>query len=122
MAGEAENITAEQIAEAKAAREATIQVGEAIDQMQKSKGWQIFSALLAMRRREIYERGDYTSLEDFKADRKALGIVDHILDDLNGYKSDAKEIIEEMARASVDEPERGVLMLDQMGGVDNREG
>lgn len=67
------------------------QIGTAVESLLKHSGWQVFLALFENKKREILKKEDYVSLEDFRADRSALKIVQGIFDLMPTYIEDATE-------------------------------
>lgn len=109
------SISAEQIKEYAAA---SGKISSALEQLFKLDGWKIFMALYEKRKKEIKDRADYKTIEEFHADRKAIDIVDGILDDFDSYVKDASEAAEALKKLSTDEPDkdRGIMLIDP---VDN---
>jgi hypothetical protein len=68
----------------------TAKAATAITAMLGSDGWAIFTAILADRKREVQERDDYATLEDFRTDRRALAIVADLIGGLETLVEDAK--------------------------------
>lgn len=87
-----------------------------IDSLIKSEGWQVFLALFEKEKKEIKEKEDYSTLEQFNADRKAIKIFENILDRMNGYSTDAKEAGELLTKITTEAegqtPNKGSLMID----------
>lgn len=107
--------------EGKAYNSAAISVGSAIESMIKSDGWSIFMALFERKQKEIQLRSDYESLEEFKADRKAIDIVHELVDITKTFKEDADSILDSMKKDGEQVKSRGIMMLDTLEGG-NREG
>ena len=96
----------------------TGKIAAAVESMLRQDGWQIFMALYNRTKNEIKEKNDYASLEDFKADRKALDIVEGVLDVFKGYISDASDAATLLAGLSPEESptDRGIMLIEQAEG------
>lgn len=64
-------------------------VATAVQGLFKHEGWAIFVELFNKRSDEVKDRDDYTSLEDFKADRRAIKQVEELVEELRSYIDDA---------------------------------
>ena len=92
-------------------------IAVAIEALMKQDGWMIFMALYERRKQEIQEKDDYPSLEDFKADRRALDIVEGIIDSFKGYIQDATEAANTLAGLTSEPPkDRGIMLIEHMEG------
>lgn len=101
----------------------TSRIASAIGALVKHDGWIVFMALYERRKKEIRAKDDYASLEEFKADRKAIDIVDGILDTFEGYIKDAGEAAELLQGLSTEPPvNRGIMLIEQAEGGGNMEG
>lgn len=92
-------------------------VARDIEALIKSDGWQIFLALLEREKRDIKERTDYKTIEEFKAERKAIEVFDGIMEKFNEYISDASEADDLIIKITQDlsqTPNKGVLILDSL--------
>lgn len=98
-------------------------VGSAIESLRRHDGWQIFLALYKRRKETIKETNDYADITDFRADRKALDIIDEIFTEMEGFISDADEATKQLVGISSDDTprERGIMLIEAMEDV-NREG
>lgn len=98
---------------------ATGKISSAVDSMVRSDGWQIFMALFEREKKAIKDKDDYPSLQDFKADREAIAIVERILDTYQGYIQDAKDAADMMAMMSTEESptERGIMLIEAAEGA-----
>lgn len=67
----------------------TMKVATAVASLFKQEGWQIFRALFEQKKQEVKDKDDYASLEDFKADRRALKTVEDMIGELASYIDDA---------------------------------
>lgn len=87
----------------------------AIVSMMKSDGWAVFMALYKREKAAIKEREDYTTIEEFKGDRAAIGIIDGILETFEGYIEEAKEAAD-LLSSSTDSPkqERGIMLIESV--------
>ena len=118
MAGEIDKLDHAKIKEYAAA---SSRIGSAIEALSKHDGWQIFIALYARKKNEIKERRDYEDIVEFRADRKALDIVDALFDEMEGFVTEAGEAAERLSQISPDEGQsRGIMLIEQMEGS-NRE-
>lgn len=109
-----DNIT---IDRAKAYASDTSKIAGAIESMIKSDGWELFKAIWAREKRIILEKQDYTTIEEFKGDRKSLEHFDAILEKFEGYIADAVEAGETLKKLIEDNsqtPNKSVLILDSM--------
>ena len=86
-------------------------VGGAIEALQKSEGWQILMKLYEQRKQEIKDKEDYATLEDFRADRRALEIVEGILVELDDFVSDAMESTVGISDEELPK-ERGIMLIE----------
>lgn len=82
------------IAEVEAYVADTAKVASAVESLMRSEGWRLFTAYYDWRKNQIKERRDYTSLEDFHGDRKALDLVDEIIATLESYIDDASRAVD----------------------------
>lgn len=92
----------------------TTKISAAVVALMKQDGWQIFLATYAREKDLIKEKGDYATLEDFKADRRAIQIVDTIIETFKGYVDDAEAAAETLKRFAEDDlpTDRGIMLLD----------
>lgn len=91
-------------------------IASAIQSVFRHDGWQIFLAVFQKEKDEIKERKDYTTLEDFKADRKAIDIIESVIETLSGYIADATEA-DSLLKTLTDPsqtPSKSVLILDSL--------
>lgn len=93
-------------------------ISSAIQSIIRSDGWMIFLALYKRKKREIMDRDDYATIEEFKADRKAIEIVDGILDEFNGWIEDAEAAAVLLAGLTGEEstPDRGIMLIEAAEG------
>lgn len=112
MAGE---LTADKIKEYSAN---SARVASAIEGLMRHDGWQIFLALYDRRKEDIRAKADYASLEDFKADRRAIEIVDEIIEEFKGFVADAAEAAAFVAGLPTEEEprSRGIMLIESMEG------
>lgn len=98
---------------------ATEKISGAVLSMLKTDGWQIFLALYARERDRIKEKKDYVSLEDFKADRAAIDIVDSIVNTFKGYVDDAEDAAKMLAAFGEEDTNsnRGIMLIDAAEGA-----
>ena len=89
-------------------------LAQAIEQLEKSDGWAVFMALFQREKQIIYEKDNYDTLADFKGDRKAIEIVDGIIDIFKGYKQDASDAATLLTGLSPDDAkqERGIMIIE----------
>lgn len=94
-------------------------ISAAVVALMKQDGWQIFLTTYAREKDRIKEKDDYATLEDFKADRRAIGIVDTIIETFKGYVEDAEAAAETMRRFAADDlpKDRGIMLLDAQEGA-----
>lgn len=106
--------------------QATIKIASAVESMLKQDGWKIFMALYDREKKRIRAKDDYASLEDFKADRKAIDIVDSVLDTFEGYMEDAKAaslLLNALSAAEEDGGKnRGIMLIEASEGNATLEG
>lgn len=97
----------------------TGKIAAAVESMLRQDGWQIFMALYQRTKNEIKEKNDYPSLEDFKADRRAIDIVEGVLDTFRGYMQDAADAGTLLAGLSPEETptDRGIMLIEAAEGV-----
>ena len=62
-----------------------------VEAMLKSPGWEIFKDILGKKFQEIKDKDDYETIEDFRADRKAVEIVSGIVKELEDIVLEAEE-------------------------------
>lgn len=99
--------------------ENTASLAGIVSQLVQSSGWQIFLALYELRKREIKNKSDYESFEDFKADRRALDIVDGIVQSFEDYQNDAKDAAEALLKLTGEDTpiERGIMLIEHVEGA-----
>jgi len=116
MAGEPGTVDPEKVKDYAAA---TGKISSAVSSMVGSDGWLILMALLKREREAIYEKKDYPTIQDFKADREALDIVDRILDTFKGYVEDAKDAAEMLSKLDEQESptDRGIMLIERAEGA-----
>lgn len=96
-------------------------VASAVESLQKHDGWKIFLALFVTKKIEIKDREDYDSLEDFRADRRAIGIVEDIIGTFDGYREDATQartLFDKLADAENQTPTSISLGQDNETGIE----
>lgn len=79
------------ISEAKAYANDRGKLGHAIESLLRHDGWKIFVSLYNQRKKGVKDKTDYASIEDFRADRRALEIIDGIIDEMPGFIEDATD-------------------------------
>ena len=62
-----------------------------VEAMLKSPGWEIFEDILDKKFQKIKDKNDYETIEDFRADRKAVEIVSGIVKELKDIVLEAEE-------------------------------
>lgn len=98
----------------------TAKLADVVAALEKSQGWRVFMALFKQREREIKDRSDYASLEDFKADRRAIEIVHDIIGEFSKFSDDAtsaNDLLTKLTQAETQTPDAMLL-----GGEDGIEG
>lgn len=113
---------ADPAADSKAYQAAVEALASACENLLGSDGWQIFLALFHRRKQEIYSRDDYETLADFKGDRKAIEIVEGIIEDMRTFKEDGEAQREYLAHLNDADPTpRGIMLIEAVDG-DNEAG
>lgn len=89
-------------------------VASACESMMKSEGWGLFMALFEIEKRAIKDTEDYATIEEFRADRGAIKIVEAIIEKMRGYISDAQSAAELFQRlqGKGEDASRGIMMID----------
>lgn len=83
-----------------------------VESLVKSDGWCIFLAKWEKEKKAIHLK-DYKTFEEFKADRKAIEIFEGILEDFEGYISDAHEAQDLLTNNAENQTQsKGALMID----------
>lgn len=101
----------------------TAKLASVIESLTRSEGWQVFRAMFERKAQEIKDKTDYGSLEDFKADRRAIQIFEDILMDFEGYIEEHEEAKEVLSKLAADEGQTpGSLVLDSVDGETGMEG
>lgn len=96
-------------------------VGGALEGLFKHEGWQIFLALYWRRKKDIQAKSDYDSLDAFRGDRKALEIIDELIEEMRGFIAEAGEAQAALVGISGEEaPPRGIMLIEAMEDT-NRE-
>ena len=104
-------LSREQIEEYAASTE---KIANAVSSLTRHDGWGIFLALVAREFDTIKEKADYEKLEDFKADRRAIEIVETIIETFKGYIEDAETAQTLLAGLRDGAPQdRGILLIEQ---------
>lgn len=73
--------------------EGKINIGRTIQSFVDHKGFELLMAIFATEVAEIKNKDDYKTIEDFKADRKAIKIVRTMLDELQSYIDNSEHAI-----------------------------
>ncbi len=91
-------------------------LASSVEQVIKTDGWQIFLALWEIEKREIYHKNDYPTIQDFKADRKAIELFESITERFTGYMADAMEadVLLKTLTSDSQTPNKHVLMIDSL--------
>ncbi len=87
MSMETDNISKEELRKLLESRTA---LGGKVQDLLKHDGFLILKAVFENFVRDIKNKDNYLSLEDFRADRKAIEIVQGILEELKGFVNDAE--------------------------------
>lgn len=97
---------------------ATGKIAQAVESLTRHDGWLIFMALYQREKNRIKEQSNYSTLEDFKADRRAIEIVEAILDEFQGYISDAQGAGDMLAGLSPETAgkDRGIMLIEAAEG------
>lgn len=67
-----------------------IDIGRLVKTVTSSEGWKLFLGLYRKKALEVRAKDDYASLEDFRADRRAVTIVRELIDEFLMYEEDAE--------------------------------
>lgn len=78
------------IGQARAYAEDTARVAGAVQALLKHDGWKTFIGLWTLRKFELRAKDDYASLEDFKADRRAIKLIEDLFGELETLTEDAE--------------------------------
>lgn len=70
-----------------------IDKGRTVESFVSHNGWQLLMIIFVSEELRIKNKSDYKTMEDFKADRKALKIVQGMIDELKSYIDDSKEAV-----------------------------
>lgn len=106
-------ITAEEI---RKFTEDEVALGRTVESFLLHNGFKLFMAIYLTERAEILQKEDYKSLEDFKADRKALKIVQTMLDELESYKDKAESAFDRLTKLEKAESQTpSLLSIDGEG-------
>jgi hypothetical protein len=109
------DLSKEQIEEYAASTE---KIANAVVSLTRHDGWGIFMALLEREFAAIKEKSDYAKLEDFKADRAAIAIVEDIIETFKGYIEDAESAQTLLAGLAEEAPQdRGILLIEHQEGA-----
>jgi hypothetical protein len=101
---------------------AAARLGGAIEALERHDGWQIFLGLFHRRKQEIYSRSDYETLDEFKGDRKAIEIVQGIIEEMMTFKEDAEALTHALSTMNQgEEVPRGIMLIEAVEG-ENQEG
>lgn len=95
-----------------------IDLGRTVESFISHNGWKILMAVFLLKEKEIKDKADYKSLEEFKADRKALKIVQGMIDEFNSYIDDSKEAIIRLNKLKEAESQTPDLLSVDGEGID----
>lgn len=95
-----------------------IDLGRTVESFISHNGWKLLMAIFLSQERKIKDKADYKSLEEFKADRKALEIVQDMIDELNSSIDDSKEAIIQLNKLNQAESQTPDLLSVDGEGID----
>ena len=102
--------------------EKKVGIGEKIRQLVDSDGFLILKAIFKNFENDTLAKDDYKTLEEFKAERKALRIVQGMLNNLSSYIGEADQAYSELKKLIEAECSTPSLLSLDGEGMDNEEG
>lgn len=97
-------------------------LGVKVQQLLDSDGFLILKVIFKNLENDIRDKDDYKSLEDFKADRRAVKIIKDALSELESCVGDAEQASLELKKLIEAESSTPSLLSLDGEGMDNEEG
>lgn len=92
-----------------------IDLGRTVESLTSHNGWKVFLALCETKRREVLEKEDYATIEDFHADRRALKIIKETIAELESFVEDADsaiDLLKKFESKAVSQTPESILSVD----------
>lgn len=110
------------VREYQALLERKAQVGDQIRQLLGGDGYLVLKAIIYNFKEDVRQKEDYTTLEDFRADRKALKIIDGLFSELDAMVGDGEQAVAEIQKLIDSEASTpSILSLDGEGTEDGQD-
>lgn len=87
--------------------------GKIAEDLLGSEGWSLLKKTFDNLAEDIRAKDDYDTLEDFKVDRKALAIIQEIINGLESIVADSDQAIIEYNKLTIDEAQTPIPLIDE---------
>ena len=90
--------------------EGKVDIGRTVESFISHNGFELLMTIFLTEIATIKNKDDYRSLEDFKADRRAIKLVKNMLDELQSYVEDSEYAITRLKKFKIAESQTPSLL------------